>query len=109
MKSPKTSSWSNGDHLGREKESNIGGRKRSHEQLGFGADMRDYSLLGPMLRHLDIKSVRLMTNNPRKVAAMEELGVTVVERISRETGSNPHNEKYLETKAGKLGHMFGVD
>ena len=79
----------------------------ANEQLGFGADMRDYSLLGPMLKHLDIKSVRLMTNNPRKVDAMEELGVKVVERISLETGSNPHNEKYLETKAGKLGHMFG--
>ena len=50
-----------------------------------------------------------MTNNPRKVAALEEIGVEVVERISLQTGSNPHNEKYLETKAGKLGHMFGVD
>jgi GTP cyclohydrolase II len=78
----------------------------ANEQLGFGADMRDYSLLGPMLRHLDINSVRLMTNNPRKVAALEEHGVEVVERIALQTGSNPHNEKYLETKAGKLGHMF---
>jgi GTP cyclohydrolase II len=81
----------------------------ANEQLGFGADMRDYSLLLPMLQHLNIKSVRLMTNNPRKVAALEELGVSVVERIALHTGSNPHNEKYLETKAGKLGHMFGVD
>jgi len=78
----------------------------ANEQLGFGADMRDYSLLRPMLRHLNITSVRLMTNNPRKVAALEEMGVTVVERIALHTGSNPHNEKYLETKAGKLGHMF---
>ncbi|RLQ22225.1 GTP cyclohydrolase II [Seongchinamella sediminis] len=78
----------------------------ANEQLGFGADMRDYSLLRPMLEHLKIKSVRLMTNNPRKVAAMEEQGVEVVERIALHTGSNPHNEKYLSTKAGKLGHMF---
>ncbi|EEB79294.1 GTP cyclohydrolase II [marine gamma proteobacterium HTCC2148] len=78
----------------------------ANEQLGFGADMRDYSILKPMAEHLKIKSVRLMTNNPRKVAALEEQGVDVMERISLETGSNPHNEKYLSTKAGKLGHMF---
>ncbi|MEH6583193.1 MAG: GTP cyclohydrolase II [Halioglobus sp.] len=81
----------------------------ANEQLGFGADMRDYSLLLPMLQYLKIRSVRLMTNNPRKVAALEELGVTVAERIALQTGSNPHNEKYLETKAGKLGHMFGSE
>ena len=78
----------------------------ANEQLGFGADMRDYSVLGPMLKHLKIKSVRLMTNNPRKVAALEEWGVEVIERIALHTDSNPHNEKYLKTKAGKLGHMF---
>ena len=78
----------------------------ANEQLGFGPDMRDYSLLKPMLEHLKIKSVRLMTNNPRKVAALEEQGVEVVERIALQTASNPHNEKYLSTKAGKLGHMF---
>ncbi|TDG12763.1 GTP cyclohydrolase II [Seongchinamella unica] len=78
----------------------------ANEQLGFGPDMRDYSLLKPMLEHLKIKSVRLMTNNPRKVAALEEQGVDVVERIALQTASNPHNEKYLSTKAGKLGHMF---
>ncbi len=79
----------------------------ANEALGFGADMRDYSVLGPMCEHLHIKSVRLMTNNPRKVAALEEQGVEVVERIDLHTDSNPHNEKYLQTKAGKLGHMFG--
>ena len=78
----------------------------ANEQLGFGADMRDYSVLGPMIEYLGIKSVRLMTNNPRKVAALEENGVEVVERIALHTDSNPHNEKYLKTKAGKLGHMF---
>jgi GTP cyclohydrolase II len=78
----------------------------ANEQLGFGADMRDYSVLGPMFEYLKIKSVRLMTNNPRKVAALEEHGVEVVERIALHTDSNPHNEKYLQTKAGKLGHLF---
>jgi GTP cyclohydrolase II len=78
----------------------------ANEQLGFGADMRDYSMLQPMIEHLGVKSVRVMTNNPRKVAALEEQGVEVVERIALHTDSNPHNEKYLQTKAGKLGHMF---
>lgn len=79
----------------------------ANEQLGFGADMRDYSILLPMLEHLQIQAVRLMTNNPRKVQAVEELGVVVTQRIALHTGSNPHNEKYLQTKAGKLGHMMG--
>ncbi|MCR9186778.1 MAG: GTP cyclohydrolase II [Halieaceae bacterium] len=78
----------------------------ANEQLGFGADMRDYSILGPMLRHLRITRVRLMTNNPRKVAAMEENGVEVVERVPLHCASNPHNEKYLKTKGAKLGHLF---
>ena len=78
----------------------------ANEQLGFGADMRDYSMLQPMIEHLGVQSVRLLTNNPRKVAALEEQGVAVVERIALHTDSNPHNEKYLKTKAGKLGHII---
>ena len=78
----------------------------ANEQLGFGADMRDYSMLRPMMSALDIAAVRIMTNNPRKVSALEEQGIKVVERIALHTDSNPHNEKYLRTKAGKLGHMF---
>lgn len=78
----------------------------ANEQLGFGADMRDYSMLQPMIQHLGVTTVRLMTNNPRKVEALEELGVKVVERLALHTDSNPHNEKYLQTKAGKLGHMI---
>jgi GTP cyclohydrolase II len=62
-----------------------------------------------MLRHLRIGSLRLMTNNPRKIAAIEEMGVSVVERISIRTGQNPHNVRYLETKAGKLGHWMAED
>ena len=78
----------------------------ANEQLGFGADIRDYSMLQSMFEHLGVNSVRLMTNNPRKVAALEEHGVTVVQRVSLHTDSNPHNEKYLQTKVGKLGHMI---
>lgn len=79
----------------------------ANEQLGFGADMRDYSICKPMLDHLNITQLRLMTNNPRKVKAMEDQGIEVVERIAIEPGRNPHNAKYLTTKAGKLGHLMG--
>lgn len=78
----------------------------ANEQLGFGADMRDYSICQMMLEHLKISSVKLMTNNPRKVAALEEQGIVVAERLPLRFGQNPHNAKYLATKAGKLGHLF---
>lgn len=78
----------------------------ANEQLGFGADMRDYSICRSMLEHLNVSRVRLMTNNPRKVVALEKMGIDVVERLPLQHGSNPHNAKYLATKAGKLGHMF---
>lgn len=78
----------------------------ANEQLGFGADMRDYSILKPMLKHLNIKALKLLTNNPRKVKALQDMGINVVERLPHETGRNPHNAKYLETKKGKLGHLF---
>lgn len=81
----------------------------ANERLGFGADMRDYSILKPMLEHLQIKSLRLLTNNPRKIKALQDMGIDVVERMSHQTGRNPHNAKYLETKQGKLGHLFDVD
>lgn len=81
----------------------------ANEQLGFGADMRDYSMLEVMLKHLGIDKVRLMTNNPVKVKALEDAGVDVVERVPINTGENPHNAKYLQTKVGKLGHLFDLN
>ncbi len=78
----------------------------ANERLGFGADMRDYSMCSPMLGHLGIQSLKLMTNNPRKVKALEDQNITVVERIELKAGQNPHNERYLATKVGKLGHLF---
>ena len=80
----------------------------ANERLGFAADQRDYSICQPMLDHLGIRSVLLMTNNPRKVKALEGFGVRVAERRPLEIGLNPHNRKYLATKAGKLGHMLGL-
>ncbi len=78
----------------------------ANEALGFDADMRDYSMCRTMCDHLQINSVRLMTNNPRKVAALEGLGVVVAERMPLKTGHNSHNQKYLATKVGKLGHLL---
>ncbi len=80
----------------------------ANEQLGFAADLRDYTICAPMLRHLGITRIRLMTNNPLKVDAMRAMGVDVVERVAIEVGRNPHNTHYLDTKAGKLGHWFAT-
>lgn len=78
----------------------------ANEELGFGADMRDYSMCKDMLEHVGIRRIRLLTNNPRKVLALQDLGFDVVERIALRTGQNAHNAKYLATKAGKLGHLM---
>jgi len=78
----------------------------ANERLGFPADMRRYDLCRPMLDHVGIRSLRLMTNNPRKVAAMEKLGIQVVERLPLQVNRNPYNENYLTTKASKLGHWL---
>jgi GTP cyclohydrolase II len=79
----------------------------ANERLGFAADQRDYAICLPMLQHLGVQSLRLMTNNPRKVKALTDMGITVAERVPLHTGHNPHNKLYLATKAGKLGHMMG--
>ncbi|ABK36951.1 GTP cyclohydrolase-2 [Aeromonas hydrophila] len=74
--------------------------------LGFAADMRDYTICADMLKQLEVKSLKLMTNNPRKMKAMESFGIPVAERVPLQEGRNPHNEFYLSTKANKLDHMF---
>ena len=79
----------------------------ANERLGFDADLRDYTMCKNMFLHFQISSIRLMTNNLGKVKALEKLGIEIVERIPLETGENDHNARYLATKAGKLGHLFG--
>jgi GTP cyclohydrolase II len=78
----------------------------ANERLGFKPDQRNYKLCKPMLAHLHITTLRLMTNNPRKIAALEQLGLKVVERVPLIVTRNPFNERYLTTKAAKLGHLF---
>ncbi len=78
----------------------------ANERLGFAPDIRQYDMCAVMLAHLGITKMRLMTNNPRKVDALRKIDIDVVERIPLQTGQNPHNERYLATKGGKLGHLF---
>ncbi|QID16449.1 GTP cyclohydrolase II [Nitrogeniibacter mangrovi] len=78
----------------------------ANELLGFPADMRDFSICKPMLDHLGVRAVRLMTNNPRKLDSLADLGLHIVERVPLQVGRNPHNTAYLDTKAAKLGHLM---
>jgi len=78
----------------------------ANEKLGFEADGREYEVCKPILEHFGVNEVRLMTNNPRKVASLQELGITVAERLPIETGHNSHNESYLAVKVNKLGHLL---
>lgn len=78
----------------------------ANAHLGFGPDLRDYREAVEILKDLGIHKLRLLTNNPRKLNAITEAGLTVVERVPIECGRNPHNEGYLTTKAGKLGHLL---
>jgi GTP cyclohydrolase II len=75
-------------------------------QLGFDADERIYLPAAEMLRQLGFPAVRLMTNNPEKVAGLARSGIEVVERVPHVFPANRHNEGYLETKATRFGHMF---
>lgn len=78
----------------------------ANESLGFGADQRDYSFALTILKELGLTQVKLMTNNPRKVNALNDAGVNVVERVPMKFGANPHNQRYLQAKSDKLGHLL---
>lgn len=75
--------------------------------LGHPPDARDYKVAAHILRDLGIESVRLLTNNPDKIAQLERLGVSVAERVPHEVGLTTHNDDYLAAKAAKLGHLIG--
>jgi GTP cyclohydrolase II len=77
--------------------------------LGFRDDERDYAIAAHMLASLTIRSVRLLTNNPRKIVQLEQCGVVVRERLAHVMGANPHNRFYLETKANRSGHFLDVE
>lgn len=74
-------------------------------QLGFAPDERDYGMCKTMLDHLGVSRVRLLTNNPAKVDALEALGIEVSERLPILATENSHNAAYLATKRSKMGHI----
>jgi GTP cyclohydrolase II len=78
----------------------------ANERLGFKADQRDFALPAQILKALGVTKVRLLSNNPEKVEALENAGVQVVERVPCEVEPSPHAEEYLKTKKEKLGHLF---
>ena len=78
----------------------------ANERLGFKADHRDFALPGAMLKTLGVNSVRLLSNNPEKVEALEQAGIDVVERVPCEVEPSIHAEDYIKTKKEKLGHLF---
>ncbi len=76
--------------------------------LGLPVDARTYDVGAAILADLRVRSVRLLTNNPRKPAALERCGIRVVERVPLEAVTNPHNRRYLEAKRDKLGHLLDL-
>jgi GTP cyclohydrolase II len=75
-------------------------------KLGYAADCRDYELPGAVLKWMKIDKVRLITNNPEKIEAVEAAGIQVVERLSAEVEPHRSFERYLRTKQEKMGHML---
>ncbi len=81
----------------------------ANERLGFESDLRDYALPGAILLSLGIRSVRLLSNNPDKVRALEDAGVEVAERLPCVAAPVESRRSYLETKRDKMGHFFDAD
>lgn len=75
-------------------------------KLGFGPDLRDYGIGAQILKDLGVRTIRLLTNNPRKIKGLEGYGLQVVERVPLQMQENDSNRKYLRTKQQKLGHML---
>jgi len=78
----------------------------ANETLGFAADMRDYAVAAQILRDLGVQRIRLLTNNPAKIAGLEKAGIQVLERVPLIVPSTPYNRKYLQAKKEKLGHLL---
>jgi GTP cyclohydrolase II len=76
-------------------------------RLGHAIDLRDYALVVDILRFLEVRSLRLMTNNPEKIGAVLSSGIEIVERLSADVPGDAHSAHYLATKREKLGHLSG--
>jgi len=78
----------------------------ANEKLGFGMDLREYGIGAQILVDLGLKTIRLLTNNPKKVVGLEGYGLEIVEQLPIRVKPNPHNERYLKTKREKMGHLL---
>lgn len=78
----------------------------ANEKLGFASDLRDYGMGAQILHDLGVRRIRLLTNNPKKVVGLEGYGLEIAEQLPIALPSNPHNEKYLETKRTRMGHSL---
>ena len=81
----------------------------ANEMLGFKPDLRDYGLGAQVLADAGLTKIRLMTNNPKKVVGLDGYGLEIVEEVPLTIASNPHNAKYMQTKADKMGHTFPAE
>ena len=80
----------------------------ANHQLGFEADQRNYALCVEILRHFGVSKIRLMSNNPKKLQALEAAGITIAERVPIEIAPTDDTQRYLLTKKAKLGHMLST-
>ena len=78
----------------------------ANEKLGFNMDLREYGIGAQILADLGLKTIRLMTNNPRKVVGLEGYGLKITQQVPIRVRPNPHNARYLQTKKLKLGHLL---
>jgi 3,4-dihydroxy 2-butanone 4-phosphate synthase/GTP cyclohydrolase II len=78
----------------------------ANKKLGFGMDLREYGLGAQILVDLGLKTIRLLTNNPKKLVGLEGYGLKVAEQVPIRVKPNPHNAKYLQTKQQKMGHLL---
>ena len=78
----------------------------ANKRLGYGMDLREYGLGAQILADLGLKTIRLLTNNPKKLVGLEGYGLEIVEQVPIKVKPNPHNERYLKTKREKMGHLL---
>ena len=78
----------------------------ANEKLGYKMDLREYGLGAQILCDLGLKTIRLLTNNPRKIVGLEGYGLKITQQVPIKIKPNPHNERYLNTKREKLGHLL---